>query len=114
MEEKRGKPGEKRPSPLVPDDSLAHEIDGLPRQTQRSPKKDIFHASVNITGREAYSYSCMTVVPQPGYVGLAYETVLPGSSLYNTSDASANNIVWTLIPQNFTGDGEVKVRKGRK
>jgi len=61
-----------------------------------------WQASVNITGHEAYSYSCLTKVPEAGYIGLAYETVLPGSSLYNTSDASANNIVFTLIPQNFT------------
>ena len=61
-----------------------------------------WNASVALTGAEAYAYSCLTEVPDRGFIGLAYETVLPGSSLYNTSDASANNIVWTLIPQNFS------------
>ena len=49
---------------------------------------------------EAYSYSCLTAVPQPGFIGLAYETVLPGSDIQK--GASANNIVFTLIPQNFS------------
>jgi hypothetical protein len=31
---------------------------------------------------------------------VAYETVLPGSSIVGR--ASANNIVFTLVPQNFT------------
>ena len=52
-------------------------------------------------GKEAYSYSCLTKVPQPGFIGLAYETVLPGSLV--KPSASANNIVFTLVPQNFTG-----------
>ena len=47
-----------------------------------------------------YSYSCLTEVPEPGFVGVAYETVLPGSSI--RSIASANNIVFTLIPTNFS------------
>eukprot|EP01044_Picomonas_judraskeda_P014315 COSAG03_NODE_2260_length_2947_cov_3.757022_4_plen_161_part_00 len=32
----------------------------------------------------------------------SYETVLPGSALYNTSDASANNVVFALVPQNLS------------
>ena len=32
-------------------------------------------------GHEGYSYSCLTEVPEPGFVGVAYETVLPGSSI---------------------------------
>ncbi len=42
----------------------------------------------------------LTQVPQPGYIGLAFETVLPGSGV--PSQWSANNVVFTLIPQNFT------------
>jgi hypothetical protein len=50
---------------------------------------------------QAYSYSCLTTVPEPGFIGLAYETVLPGSDI--KPGASANNVVFTLVPQNFTG-----------
>ena len=60
-----------------------------------------WEASVVLNGKDAYSYSCLTKVPQPGFVGLAYETVLPGSAIQK--GASANNIVFTLVPQNFTG-----------
>ena len=60
-----------------------------------------WEASVDINGAAAYSYSCLTKVPQPGFIGLAYETVLPGSLI--KPSASANNIVFTLVPQNFTG-----------
>ncbi len=49
---------------------------------------------------QAYSYSCLTPVPAPGFIGIAYETVLPGSAI--KPGASANNIVFTLVPQNFT------------
>lgn len=59
-----------------------------------------WEASVDLNGAEAYSYSCLTRVPQPGFVGVAYETVLPGSAI--KSDASANNILFTLVPQNFS------------
>eukprot|EP01048_Picozoa_sp_COSAG05_P001746 COSAG05_NODE_60_length_23142_cov_25.372130_23_plen_78_part_00 len=44
---------------------------------------------------QAYSYSCLTAVPTPGLIGLAYETVLPGSAI--KAGASANNIVFTLV-----------------
>ena len=57
-------------------------------------------ASVDLNGDQAYSYSCLTRVPQPGYIGVAFETVLPGSDV--KSGASANNIVFTLVPQNFS------------
>ena len=40
----------------------------------------------------AYSYSCLTRVPLPGYIGLAWETVLPYSYPHKR-DISANNIV---------------------
>ena len=56
---------------------------------------------MDINGAAAYSYSCLSKVPQPGFIGLAYETVLPGSLI--KPSASANNIVFTLVPQNFTG-----------
>jgi len=59
-----------------------------------------WEATVNLNGADAYSYSCLTSVPQPGFIGLAYETVLPGSAI--KKGASANNIVFTLIPQNFS------------
>ena len=59
-----------------------------------------WEASVVLNGHDAYSYSCLTEVPQPGFVGVAYETVLPGSDI--KSSASANNIVFTLVPQNFS------------
>ena len=63
-----------------------------------------WEAHLNVNGAAAYSYSCLTKVPQKGafkgHVGLAFETVLPGSAIKH--GASANNIVFTLIPQNFT------------
>ena len=59
-----------------------------------------WEAAVDINGHEGYSYSCLSEVPEPGFVGVAYETVLPGSSIVGR--ASANNIVFTLVPQNFT------------
>jgi hypothetical protein len=59
-----------------------------------------WNASVDINGKDAYSYSCLTEVPQPGFIGLAFETVLPGSDI--KADASANNIVFTLIPTNLS------------
>jgi len=57
--------------------------------------------SVVLNGHNAYSYSCLSKVPQEGFVGLAWETVLPGSDV--PKSWSANNVVFTLIPQNFTG-----------
>jgi hypothetical protein len=39
-------------------------------------------------------------VPQPGHIGLAFETVLPGSGV--PDKWSANNVVFALIPQNFS------------
>eukprot|EP01051_Picozoa_sp_SAG22_P002472 SAG22_NODE_110_length_19679_cov_45.046527_24_plen_125_part_00 len=59
-----------------------------------------WEAAVVLNGHDAYSYSCLTEVPQPGFVGVAYETVLPGSDI--KAGASANNIVFTLVPQNFS------------
>eukprot|EP01047_Picozoa_sp_COSAG01_P008536 COSAG01_NODE_338_length_18671_cov_259.238154_3_plen_64_part_00 len=53
-----------------------------------------------LNGKEAYSYSCLSKAPQTGYIGLAFETVLPGSGV--PTQWSANNVVFTLIPQNFT------------
>jgi hypothetical protein len=41
----------------------------------------ILTATVTHAGHEGYSYSCLTEVPEPGFVGVAYETVLPGSSI---------------------------------
>jgi hypothetical protein len=66
-----------------------------------------WEASVDLNGAEAYSYSCLTRVPQPGYIGLAFETVLPGSTIGR--GASANNVVFTLVPQNFSTVGETGV-----
>eukprot|EP00729_Bicosta_minor_P008398 gene8399-20630_t len=57
--------------------------------------------SVVLNGHNAYSYSCLSKVPQPGFIGLAWETVLPGSDV--PKSWSANNVVFTLIPQNFSG-----------
>ena len=57
--------------------------------------------SVVLNGHGAYSYSCLSKVPQPGFIGLAWETVLPGSDV--PKSWSANNVVFTLIPQNFSG-----------
>lgn len=56
--------------------------------------------SVVLNGKEAYSYSCLSKMPESAFVGLAWETVLPGSGVPATW--SANNIVFTRIPQNFT------------
>ena len=61
-----------------------------------------WEASVVLNGHEAYAYSCLTEVPQPGFIGLAFETVLPGSDIRKT--ASANNVVFVVIPQNFSDD----------
>ena len=58
-------------------------------------------SSVVLNGHDAYSYSCLSKVPQPGFIGLAWETVLPGSDV--PTSWSANNVVFTLIPQNFSG-----------
>ena len=55
--------------------------------------------SVVLNGHDAYSYSCLTRVPQAGFIGLAHETVLPGSDI--KQGASANNIVFTLIPHDL-------------
>jgi hypothetical protein len=55
---------------------------------------------------QAYSYSCLTPVPAPGFIGVAYETVLPGSAI--KPGASANNIVFTLVPQNFTHSSDIQ------
>ena len=52
-----------------------------------------WEASVDINGKAAYSYSCLTKVPQPGFIGLAFETVLPGSNMPPAT--SANNVVFT-------------------
>ena len=65
-----------------------------------------WEASVVLNGRDAYAYSCLTEVPQPGFIGLAFETVLPGSDI--SPKASANNIVFVLIPQNFTSQQQLK------
>ena len=46
------------------------------------------------------SYSCLTAVPEPGFIGVAFETVLPGSAIQ--ADASANNIIFTLVPMNLS------------
>jgi hypothetical protein len=56
--------------------------------------------SVVLNGHGAYSYSCLSRVPQPGFVGLAWETVLPGSGV--PASWSTNNVVFTLIPQNLS------------
>jgi len=56
--------------------------------------------SVVLNGHDAYSYSCLSKMPNPGYVGLAWETVLPGSGV--PASWSTNNIVFSRIPQNFT------------
>ena len=52
-----------------------------------------WEASVVLNGHDAYSYSCLSKVPQPGYIGLAFETVLPGSNMPPAT--SANNVVFT-------------------
>ena len=60
-----------------------------------------WEASVVLNGHNAYSYSCLSRVPQSGFIGLAWETVLPGQHVPRPGSA-ANNVVFTLIPQNFT------------
>ena len=44
----------------------------------------------------------MTLVPTPGYLGLAWETVLPESGPHKR-DISTNNVLFTLIPTNIFG-----------
>ena len=57
--------------------------------------------SVVLNGHDAYSYSCLSKMPTQDFVGLAWETVLPGSGV--PASWSTNNIVFTRIPANFTG-----------
>ena len=67
-----------------------------------------WHDSLVLNGAQAYSYSCLSEVPQPGFIGLVWETVLPGTvNKRLRKGASANNVVFTLIPQalNRTEDG---------
>ena len=45
----------------------------------------------------AYSYSCLTDVLAEGFIGLAWETVLPNSG-HHKRDISANNVRFTLTP----------------
>ena len=62
-----------------------------------------WEASLVLNGHGAYSYSCLSQTPQPGMIGLAWETVLPGTKNPRLrKGASANNIVFTLIPTNFS------------
>lgn len=58
-----------------------------------------WEANVVLNGDRAFSYSCLSKVPAKDYVGLAWETVLPGSGVPATW--SANNVVFTLIPQDL-------------
>jgi hypothetical protein len=57
--------------------------------------------NVHLWDNHAYSYSGLTHVPTPGYIGLAWETVLPDSGPHKR-DISANNILFTLIPTTAT------------
>jgi len=59
-----------------------------------------WEASVVLNGHDAYSYSCLTELPGDGFVGLAFESVLPGSDIQPS--ASANNIIFARIPTNFS------------
>ena len=62
-----------------------------------------WEASLVLNGHGAYSYSCLSGVPESGFIGLAWETVLPGThNSYLRPRASANNILFTRIPKNFT------------
>jgi hypothetical protein len=57
--------------------------------------------SVVLNGDEAYSYSCLAKMPAGAdFVGLIWETVLNGSGV--PAKWSANNVVFTRVPQNFT------------
>ena len=68
-----------------------------------------WEASLVLNGHGAYSYSCLSEVPQPGFIGLAWETVLPGTvNHFLRPRASANNILFSLIPQNFTSNNLTK------
>ncbi len=66
-----------------------------------------WEASVRLNGNKAFAYSCLTHVPQTGFIGLAFETVLPGSDI--SAKASANNIIFTLVPQNFSSDSRTEM-----
>ena len=59
-----------------------------------------WRASVVLNGNNAYSYSTLARAPRRGFVALAWETVLPGSGV--PAAWSANNVVLTLVPQNFS------------
>jgi hypothetical protein len=59
--------------------------------------------SVVLNGAGAYSYSCLSKMPTPystQFVGLAWETVLPGSG--TPKSWSASNVVFTRVPQNLS------------
>merc|ERR1711918_319609 len=58
-----------------------------------------WEASVALNGDEAFSYSCLSKMPDPAYIGLAWETVLPGSGV--PASWSANNEVFTRVPQSL-------------
>ena len=58
--------------------------------------------NVHLWDNHAYSYSGLTLVPTPGYLGLAWETVLPESGPHKR-DISTNNVLFTLIPTNIFG-----------
>ena len=57
-------------------------------------------SSVVLNGHDAYSYSCLAKMPSPDFVGLIWETVLPGSGVPKTW--STNNVVFSRVPQNFS------------
>ena len=62
-----------------------------------------WEASLVLNGNGAYSYSCLSDVPEADFIGLAWETVLPHThNSYLRPKASANNVLFTRIPKNFT------------
>ena len=52
--------------------------------------------NVHLWDKHAYSYSGLTHVPTSGFIGLAWETVLPNSG-YHKRDISTNNVLFTLM-----------------
>ena len=72
-----------------------------------------WEASLVLNGAGAYSYSCLSQVPQVGFIGLAWETVLPGTNNhYLRKGASANNVLFSLIPRNFSSSNATVTRGG--
>jgi hypothetical protein len=65
-------------------------------------------AAMRLWQGHAFSYSCLTRLPLNGFIGLSWETVLPDSSSLDPK-ISANNILFSRTPTNFTSQDIIVV-----